>query len=55
MTRSLGVKVWATGTLVLVAGVACANSGSNADPPASPTSSSVPSFDVHGAFVSLGF
>src|SRR3954447_20589651 len=45
MTRSLGVKAWATGTVVLVAVTACANSGSDAGSPPSPSptvSTSVP-------------
>jgi hypothetical protein len=42
MTRSLGVKAWATGAAVLVAVVGCANSGSGANPP-SPSSPSSPS------------
>jgi hypothetical protein len=37
MTRSLGVKAWATGAAVLVAVTACANSGSDAGPPPSPS------------------
>jgi hypothetical protein len=42
MTRTLGVKAWATGAAVLVAMTAC--SGSDADPPpSSSASSSVPS------------
>jgi hypothetical protein len=42
MTRSLGVKAWATGTVLLAALTACANSDSNADPspPATTTASS---------------
>lgn len=39
MTRSLGVKAWATSAAVLAAVAGCANSGSEADPPA-PTNSS---------------
>lgn len=43
MTRSLGVKAWATGAVVLVAVTACASSGSGADPsPSPPVSSSAP-------------
>lgn len=43
MTRSLGVKAWATGTLVLVAVTACANSGSDAESsPSPPVSASAP-------------
>ena len=37
MTRSLGVKAWATGAAVLVAITACANSGSDAGSPPSPS------------------
>lgn len=37
MTRSLGVKAWATGALVLVAVAACASCSSDADPAPSPT------------------
>ena len=43
MTRSLGVKAWATGAVVLVAVTACASSGSDANPsPSPPVSSSAP-------------
>lgn len=41
MTRSLGVKAWATGTMVLVAVTACSNPGP--DPTPVPPSSSSPS------------
>jgi hypothetical protein len=37
MTRSLGVKAWATGTVVLVAASACVSCSSDADPSTSPT------------------
>ena len=37
MTRSLGVKAWATGAAVLVAVTACANSSSDTGPPPSPS------------------
>ena len=37
MTRSLGVKAWATGAMVLVAVAACASCSSGADPAPSPT------------------
>jgi len=37
MTRSLGVKAWATGALVLVAVTACVSCSSGADPAPSPT------------------
>lgn len=40
MTRSLGVKAWATGAAVLAAVTACANSDSNADPAPTPPASS---------------
>lgn len=43
MTRSLGVKAWATGAAMLVAVAGCANSGSEADPRHEPPSSSVSS------------
>ncbi|GAA1761561.1 hypothetical protein GCM10009795_005010 [Nocardioides hankookensis] len=43
MTRSLGVKAWATGTVVLAALTGCASSGSSADPsPPATTAASSP-------------